>query len=162
MITITGGKWTTYRQMAEEAVDMSLKTKKLPVKQCCTRKLKIHGYKENPDRSNWLYVYGSDQDQILLLQKSNPAFGERLKDGFDFTIGEVIWAVRNEMARTVDDVLARRIRILYLDARAAIELAPAVAAIMAGELKKDKHWEELQVKDFRELAKSYVLSDSSI
>jgi glycerol-3-phosphate dehydrogenase len=162
LVTITGGKWTTYRQMAEEAVDMSLKTKKMPVKQCRTKKLKIHGYKENPDRSNWLYVYGSDQDEIMLLQKSNPAFGERLKDGFDFTVGEVVWAVRNEMAMTVDDVLSRRIRILYLDARAAIKLAPVVAAIMAMELKKDKQWEELQVRDFREMAKSYVLSDPSV
>lgn len=112
LITITGGKWTTYRIMAEETVDLAVKKKKLQQRPCKTKNLKIHGYRENPDYSNWLYVYGSDQDEILRLQKENPEYAQKLIEDYDFTVGEVIWAVRNEMARTIDDVLARRVRIL--------------------------------------------------
>jgi glycerol-3-phosphate dehydrogenase len=158
LVTITGGKWTTYRQMAEETVNLALKIKKLPFKPCQTRNLRIHGYRENPDRSDWLYVYGSDQDEILSLQRDNPAYGEKLHDNFDFTVGEVVWAVRKEMARTIDDVLARRVRALYLDARASVVMAPKVAVIMAAELQKDKSWEENQVQEYSEMAKAYILS----
>jgi glycerol-3-phosphate dehydrogenase len=158
LITITGGKWTTYRIMAEETVNLAAKIKKLPFKACQTKHLRIHGYKENPDLDNHLYIYGSDQDAILQLQKDNPAFAKKLHEDFDFTVAEVVWAVRKEMARTVDDVFARRVRVLYMDARASITMAPKVASIMASELQKDKSWEEQQVSDFTEIAKSYVLN----
>jgi glycerol-3-phosphate dehydrogenase len=157
LVTITGGKWTTYRFMAEETVNLAIKTKKLPKKACQTKKLKIHGYKENPDRSNGLYVYGSDQEKIIQLQKENRNYAEKLHKSLDFTIGEVVWAVRNEMARTVDDVLARRARALFLDAKASIAMAPKVAEIMAKELQKNKKWEEQQVQEYTEMAKSYVM-----
>lgn len=157
LVTITGGKWTTYRKMAEDTVNMAIKTKKLSFKPCKTKTLKIHGYKENPDRSSWIYVYGSDQDEILRLQKETPAYAEKLSTSFDFSVGEVVWAVRNEMARTIDDVLARRVRALYLNARESIFIAPKVAAIMATELKKDKSWEEQQVSEYTEMAKAYYL-----
>ncbi|MCK3683517.1 glycerol-3-phosphate dehydrogenase/oxidase [Maribellus sp. YY47] len=156
LITITGGKWTTYRIMAEETVDLAIKRKKLQSKSCKTKELKIHGYRENPDYNHWLYVYGSDQDEIILLQKENPEYATKLIDKYDFTVGEVVWAVRKEMARTVDDVLARRIRILYLDAKASIEVAPKVASIMAYELQKDKIWENEQIETYNEIAKSYL------
>jgi glycerol-3-phosphate dehydrogenase len=157
LITITGGKWTTYRVMAEETINLGIKTNGLPFKACKTKHLKIHGYKENPDRSNWLYVYGSDQDEILRLQKENPEFARKLHKNFDFTVAEVVWAVRKEMARTIVDVLARRVRALYLDARASMEMAPKVAAILAGELQKDKNWEEQQIQEYTELAKGYII-----
>lgn len=156
LITITGGKWTTYRIMAEETVDLAIKRKKLQQKPCKTKNLKIHGYRENPDYSHWLYVYGSDQDEILRLQKENPEYATKLIDDFDFTVGEVVWAVRSEMARTVDDVLARRVRVLYLDAKASIEIAPKVAKIMAKELHKDETWEKEQIETYTELAKCYL------
>ncbi len=156
LITITGGKWTTYRIMAEETVDLAIKRKKLQRKSCRTKNLKIHGFRENPDYDHWLYVYGSDQDEILRLQEENPEYAGKLISNYDFTVGEVVWAVRNEMARTVDDVLARRVRILFLDARASIEIAPKVAEIMAKELKKDKAWEKEQVESYIEMAKQYL------
>lgn len=158
LVTITGGKWTTYRRMAEDTVNLAIKTKRLQFIKCKTKSLKIHGYKENSDRTDWLYIYGSDQDEILRLQKDNPSYGEKLHKDFDFTIGEVVWAVRKEMARTIDDVLARRVRALYLDARASITMAPKVAAILAEELQKDKSWEEQQVREYTEMAKAYILS----
>lgn len=157
LITITGGKWTTYRVMAEDTIALALKTKKLPVKKCRTRHMKIHGYLENPDRSNWMYIYGSDQAEIQKLQQENETYKDRLHSSFDFTVGEVVWAVRNEMARTVDDILARRIRALFLDAKASVEMAPKVAAIMASELRKDKAWEAEQVREYTEIAQSYIL-----
>ncbi len=157
LITITGGKWTTYRLMAEETVDLAIKKNGLPSKPCRTRKLKIHGYIDNPERTNWLYVYGSDKEEILKLQRENPDYNEKIGEEFEFTKGEVIWAIREEMARTVDDVLARRVRALYLDAKASIEMAPKVASIMALEMQKDKVWEETQVHEYTEMARGYML-----
>ncbi len=157
LVTITGGKWTTYRKMAEDTVNAAVKTKKLPLKECRTKKLKIHGYLENPGREDRMYIYGSDREAILKMQKDNPAYAEKIGDGADNTVGEVVWAVRREMARTVDDVLARRVRVLYLDAKASIVLAPKVASIMAEELGRDKKWEQQQVKEFTEMARGYVL-----
>lgn len=156
LITITGGKWTTYRSMAEQTVDLAIKTKGLNFKPCKTRHLKIHGYKKNPDRNDHLYIYGSDQEQILQLQKNNPEYAQKLHQELDFTVAEVVWAVKQEMARTVDDVLARRVRALYMDAKVSVEMAPAVASIMAKELQKDTKWEEEQVRDYVALAANYI------
>lgn len=158
LITITGGKWTTYRDMAEDAVDKAIKTAQLPEKECATRHLKIHGYKENVDRSNFHYVYGSDYEKIKELETTDTTLSWKLHDRMDYTASEVVWAVREEMALTVEDVLARRLRALFLDARAAIDMAPAVASIMAKEMGKDAQWETDQVKEFRELAKHYLLT----
>lgn len=157
LVTITGGKWTTYRQMAQETVDLGIKKSGLNYRKCVTREMKIHGYKPTTDRSNWLYVYGSDGEKIVRLQQENPAFAEKLHPQFDFTVAEVIWAVREEMAMTVDDVLARRVRALYLDARASLEMAPKVASVMAQELGKEVSWEKEQVETYNKIAANYIL-----
>ncbi|MDR0714195.1 MAG: glycerol-3-phosphate dehydrogenase/oxidase [Bacteroidales bacterium] len=158
LITITGGKWTTYRQMAQETVDLAIKKSGLPPKKCKTKEMKIHGYKKTIDRSNWLYVYGSDGDKILALQSEKPEYAEKLHPAFDFTVAEVVWAVREEMAQTVDDVLARRVRALYLDARASILMAPKVATIMAHELGKNEIWAKEQTKEYALIAEGYILN----
>ncbi|MBF6628282.1 MAG: glycerol-3-phosphate dehydrogenase/oxidase [Proteiniphilum sp.] len=158
LITITGGKWTTYRIMAEETVNLAIKTKGLVHKPCRTRNLKIHGYKNNPDRSNHLYIYGNDQEAIIELQHSNPEYVQKIHQNLDYTVAEIVWAVQKEMACTIDDVLARRVRALYMDARASVEMAPAVASIMAKELNKNKEWEEEQVSEYTSMAKNYYLS----
>jgi glycerol-3-phosphate dehydrogenase len=158
LITITGGKWTTYRRMAEDTVNLAVRKKSLAFHKCHTRSLKIHGYIENSNGDTWLSVYGSDQNEILKLFQENPDFSEKLHPEFDFTAGEVIWSVRMEMARTVDDVLARRVRALYLDARASLQMAPGVASLMAQELGKDKAWEETQIAEYTEMARSYIIS----
>jgi len=157
LITITGGKWTTYRKMAEDTVNAGIRARKLPFRPCRTKDIKIHGYLENPDRDDRMYIYGSDLREIMKMQNENPAWSEKLEAGSDFTAGEVIWAVRKEMARTVDDVLARRVRVLYLDARKSIALAPRVAEIMAAELGRDREWVRNQVEEFTELARGYVM-----
>ena len=160
LITITGGKWTTYRQMAEETVDSGIKNCGLPYRKCVTKNMKIHGFQHVADPSNRLSTYGSDGDAIQALQAENTAYREALHPNFEFTVAEVVWAVREEMAVTVDDVLARRVRALFLDARAAIEMAPKVAHVMAHELGKDAAWEKAQTAEFIALAKGYVLDEA--
>lgn len=157
LITIVGGKWTTYRRMAQDTVDETIKQGLMPDKPCVTKDLKIHGYKLNPDFSDPMYVYGSDAQHIEDLIKSDPEMGRRLSPKYGYTYAEVVWAVREEMAFNVEDVLARRIRMLFLDAREAVEMAPAVARIMARELDKDEAWEQQEVESFTRLAQRYIL-----
>lgn len=158
LLTITGGKWTTYRKMAEDIVDRAIEMGKLENKPCVTKELKVHGYKKDVDMGKWDYVYGSDSEKIHSLIKEDSTNSELLHKGFTFTKAHVIWAVREEMAQSVEDVLARRVRMLFLDARAAIETAPRVASIMAEELNKDKKWEENQIDKFTQLARNYILN----
>lgn len=156
LITITGGKWTTYRKMAMDVVDKAIAMGKLPEKACVTRKTKIHGY-TSAVQDGALAVYGADAEGILQLVGSAPELGHKIHEAYPYIAAEVVWVLRNEMARTVEDVLARRIRILFLDAAAAIELAPAVARIMAAELNQDEQWINNQVETFSSLATGYLL-----
>jgi len=159
LITITGGKWTTYRKMAEDTVDAAIRVANLIPQNCLTANLPIHGNMPDVDRTDYLYVYGSDREALLKLVDENPAWSQKLHPAYDFMKAEVIWAVRNEMARTVEDVLARRIRVLFLDAKAAIEMAPIVANLMAKQMDYDKAWEVTQVAAFNEVAKGYLLTE---
>jgi glycerol-3-phosphate dehydrogenase len=157
LITITGGKWTTYRRMAEDTIDKAIKTAGLSPKSCVTQNLSIHGHKTETNFNDHLYVYGSDRPKLLALLEEDAEWAKKLHRSMDFAAVEVIWAVRHEMARTVEDVLARRVRALFLDARVAIKMAPKVAALMAKELKKDKTWETRQVEDFKGVAEGFVV-----
>ncbi len=157
LITITGGKWTTYRKMAEDTVDQAIELGDLSTGPCQTQRLKIHGYSKESIPDDSLNFYGTDAIGIAKLKKENPDLNHPLHPKFSFTAAEVIWAVRHEMARTVDDVLARRLRILFLNARAAIELAPKVAVIMAEELGKNQEWVDNQIKGFQNIAKNYLV-----
>jgi len=157
LVTITGGKWTTYRKMAEDTIDKAALIGGLPERACETKNMPIHGYVKNTDWSDHQYIYGVDKLHLARLVQENPEFGKKLHTRLPFTKVEVIWAVRQEMARTIDDVLARRVRALYLDARAAIEMAPEVAEIIANELNFNNLWKENQIREFTELAKGYIL-----
>ncbi|QKJ33151.1 glycerol-3-phosphate dehydrogenase/oxidase [Mucilaginibacter mali] len=156
LITITGGKWTTYRKMAEDVIDKAIEVARLKPVKCVSKDVHIHGYAP-AGGSDTMAVYGADADGIKKLTSANAAMGAALLDGYDVTIAEVVWAVRNEMARTVEDVLARRLRILFLDARAAILMAPVVAGIIAAELGYNEQWEAGQVDVFTRLANRYLL-----
>lgn len=157
LITITGGKWTTYRRMAEDTINKAIQLGLVEPVKCVSKHFRIHGYKTNPDHSNHLYVYGSDIPSIESLKESHPELGKPIHPDYPYTFAEVIWAVREEMARTVEDVLARRIRLLILDAKAAIESAPAVAEAMAAEMGYGKDWISEQLQNFYSLAKNYRL-----
>jgi glycerol-3-phosphate dehydrogenase len=160
LITITGGKWTTYRKMAEDAVDKACEIGGLGEKPSVTKTLAIHGHTDFEDNGHW-YKYGSDAAHIKALLQEGPQWSEVLVLGHPYTAAEVIWAVRQEMARTVEDVLARRLRLLFLDARAARNAAPKAATLMAAELGKDDAWVEDQLLQFDVLLKGYLPSTST-
>ncbi len=156
LVTITGGKWTSYRLMAEDTVDRAVKVCGLPKVKCPTKSMKIHGYRKNPNLADHMYVYGADEPAILDLIAKTPELGEKLSEKYGYTAAEVVWAVREEMAQNVEDVLARRVRILFIDAREAIAAAPKVARIMAAELGRDRAWVDAQVASFTATAKGYI------
>ncbi len=157
LLTVAGGKWTTYRHMAEDAVDHALSLGGLASNPCVTQNLRIHGYTENIAELGHLAVYGSDAEQVRDLARERPELAMTLHPDLPYIAAEVVWAARFEMARRVEDVLARRIRALFLNARAAIAMAPAVASLLAAELGKDAAWIDAEIKAFNELAAQYVL-----
>jgi glycerol-3-phosphate dehydrogenase len=154
LLTITGGKWTTYRHMAEDTVDHAITLGKLPDAECTTKTLHIHGYMEDASALGSLEVYGSDAAAIRELAK-DPVLGERLHPALPYIGAEVVWAARAEMARTVEDVLARHTRALFLNAQAAMAMAEPVALLLAGELGRDRAWVAEQVAEFHALAQQY-------
>ena len=156
LVTITGGKWTTYRKMAEDTVDETLRVTGLKYVPCRTAGLKIHGFSQNEETKDHLSVYGSDAAGIRTIARHRPALTERLHDDFSFTAAEVVWGVHHEMARTVEDILARRLRILFVNAKAALQMAPAVAGILAAELGRDQSWQQDQLRRFSSLAHRYL------
>jgi glycerol-3-phosphate dehydrogenase len=158
LITLTGGKWTTYRSMAEHCVNQAATLAHLPEVPCPTRTLNIHGFHRQASRFGPLALYGSDALHIRDLARSEPQLEEPLHPALPYTGAEVVWAARFEMARTVEDVLARRTRALFLEARAAMEMAPKVAALLARELGRDEAWRRAQVRGFHALAQGYLIA----
>jgi glycerol-3-phosphate dehydrogenase len=158
LLTTTGGKWTTYRNMAEHTVDQAADYARLAERPCVTRTLNVHGFHSNAERFGTLSVYGSDALGIADLMTTSPALAEPLHPELPYTGAEVVWATRHEMARTVEDVLARRTRALFLNARAADAMAPAVAHLMAGELGWDAGRQAAEAAALSVLARGYRLS----
>jgi glycerol-3-phosphate dehydrogenase len=157
LVTICGGKWTTYRHMAEDCVDQAATLAQLPEKTCVTHHLHIHGFHEAAKQFGTLAVYGSDAHKIRKLIEDDSRLGDPLHTALPYMKAEVVWGVRHEMARTVEDVLARRIRALFLNARAALAMAPVVAELMATELGWDDVTRMKQLAAFRDIASNYVL-----
>jgi glycerol-3-phosphate dehydrogenase len=157
LVTICGGKWTTYRHMAEDCVDQAATLAQLPEKPCVTPHLRIHGFHDAAKQFGSLAVYGSDACEIRKLIETDPGLSEPLHAALPYVQAEVVWAARHEMARTVEDTLARRTRALFLNARAALAMAPAVADLMASELGWDEVTRRKQLAAFRDVASNYVL-----
>jgi glycerol-3-phosphate dehydrogenase len=156
MITVCGGKWTTYRHMAEDCVNQAATLARLPEKACVTAHLNIHGFHLSSARFGHLSVYGSDAPAVQELMDADATLAVRLHPALPYTAAEVVWAAREEMARTVEDVLARRTRALFLNAAAAIDMAPCVAELMARELNRSAEWQAWQVRSFQETARRYL------
>ena len=161
LITITGGKWTTYRKIAEDIIDEAISVHHLEKKVCKTEHISIHGNKKTNslDRENHLYIYGTDIPKIIELQNTQTELSEKLHPNYNYTMAEVAWAIRYEMARTVDDVLARRVRLLFLDARAAIASCEKVANLLAKELGHDEIWIRNQILEFNTIAQGFLLKE---
>jgi glycerol-3-phosphate dehydrogenase len=157
LISISGGKWTTYRKMAEDTIEQAVLRGNLPKSKSVTSTLQIHGYHKHASNFSSLSIYGSDAYKIEELLSQNKEYKTLLHPDYDINIGEIIWAIRYEMARNIEDFLARRTRLLLIDAKASIEAAPTVAKIMAKELGYSSKWRKNQVLQYTLLAKNYSL-----
>ncbi|MEY2409549.1 MAG: glycerol-3-phosphate dehydrogenase [Verrucomicrobiota bacterium] len=158
LVTIVGGKWTTYRKMGEDAVNQAAIVGSLDERPCVTADFPLHGWEKSPGSQGAFRVFGSDAAPLHELAKTHPGSRDPLHPALPCICAEVIWAARHEMARTVEDVLSRRTRALLLDARASSEAAPLVAQLMARELGHSAEWQQTQVNAFRRLAQDYLLS----
>ena len=156
LLTITGGKWTTYRHMAEDCVNHAVTLAKLEDRPCVTKRLNLHGFHQHATKFGQLDFYGSDAPDVEAVCQESPEYSQLLHPALPYRAGQVAWAARFEMARSLEDVLSRRLRALTLNARAAVEMAPRAAAVLAKELNKPTAWEQEQVQMFVALAKSYV------
>jgi glycerol-3-phosphate dehydrogenase len=141
MVSALGGKWTTYRQMAEDTVDRAIDVGELPQLACRTESLALRD---------------GDAASIAAMTQSHPEYAEPLDQDSPFTLAAAVWAIRNEMARTVEDVLSRRMRLLLLNAQTARRAAPAVATLLANELGRDRAWIDAELASFEALAKHYL------
>lgn len=155
LLSIIGGKWTTYRCMAEEVLDKAILSGLLEKKKCVTRSLKINS-ENGMDRNSRFHIYGKHSTGILALLKENPALGEPIDPRLPYTRAEIIWICRNEMVVNLEDILARRTRALFLDVKASLDIAAETAVIMAKEMGFDKKWEMEQLADYRKLAANYL------
>lgn len=156
LITLTGGKWTTYRKMAEDCIDQAEIIAGVDSQPCPTSVLKIHGHTTEPgDGPPLLSLYGSDAAAIQAEARAEPDLAEPLHPRLPYTMGEARWAIRHEMARRVEDILSRRTRALLLDARAAADSAERVATLLARELHRDDAWAEAETQRFHQLAAGY-------
>lgn len=163
LVTVAGGKWTTYRRMAEDTLDFAIKQGLLPAKACHTREVRLHGAPAvGTVPEGELARFGTDAEAVRALAASDPALAERLDPALPFLFAEIIYAVRAEMARTVEDVLSRRTRALLLDAAAARRAAPTVARVMARELGAPEGWAEVQAAAFDQVARTFYLAAPTV
>jgi glycerol-3-phosphate dehydrogenase len=160
LITIIGGKWTTYRKMAEDTIDKAIMLGGLPERECITKHLPIHGFRMDIDPyTDAMAPYGINKEDIFVIGEEEENMAGFISEKLSILKSQVAWAVRKEMARTVEDVLARRTRALFLDARESIRIAPEIARIMAKELNRNEVWIEKQIEDFKRVANNYYFED---
>ena len=156
LMSVVGGKWTTYRKMGEDTIDQAAKLANLTIRKSKTQNLPIHGsIRAFQNNDEWSY-YGSDIAPVNQLANNDEQLLQKMHSDLPCRPVDVLWAVRSEMARNVEDVLARRTRCLLLGAKSSVEIAPAVAAIMAQELGLGPEWEKKQVESYRALAMKYL------
>lgn len=156
LLSIIGGKWTTYRKMAEDVIDKAILIGDLEAKKSITEDLQIYGYHQHADVFGDLEQYGSAATSLNKLLDEKPNYKTKLHSDYSHLEGEVIWAVRNEMARRIEDFLARRTRLLFLDVEASLSVAPKVAHLMAKELGYNNQWVERELIKYKELSKNYI------
>ena len=155
LISVLGGKWTTYRKIAEDAINTAISINKLKKKKCKTERVKLFGFKKNVDWSDPMHVYGSLKKQIESMGSKND--NESLSNKFYISNNIIQWSIIHEMAISLEDVLARRTRCIFLDSRESIRIAPIVAKKMAEVLEEDQNWIDMELKKFNKLIKNYMV-----
>ena len=155
LLSIIGGKWTSYRRMAEETIDRAIKNGIIERKKCITRDFIFYTGEEKLT-SERLKIYGRNASEIEKLITENPDLGIPVHRDLPYTRAEIVWICKNEMPVTPEDILARRTRALFLDARASMEACPLVARLMANELGLDNSWRERQVENYNQMAANYL------
>jgi glycerol-3-phosphate dehydrogenase len=157
LVTIAGGKWTTYRRMAEDTVDRAAAVGNLVPRPCPTSSLRLDGAGTSNDGDDipleWRLL-GATRAEVSEYEDRFPG---SLHPDLPYSLAMAACAIETEMPVRVEDVLSRRLRALLLDARAAIEAAPAIAALMAKMQGKSAAWAEREVADFRQLARQYCV-----
>lgn len=158
LVTISGGKWTTYRKMAEDTIDTAAKFAALKPKKCITETLKLHGFDPTAEEDGSLFLsqFGKDIKEIKELEKTDDKLKLKISGNFPYTYAEILWSIKNESPQKLEDIMARRTRALFLDARSSINIAQRVAEFMAEHMDKDEAWVEQEVKEFKELAENYL------
>ncbi|MFP4172892.1 MAG: FAD-dependent oxidoreductase, partial [Candidatus Hydrogenedentota bacterium] len=157
LVTVTGGKWTTYRKMAQDVMKQAERVAGVEPRPCPTAQLRIHGWTDAPSADPVFGMYGCGAEAVERLAREDPALAEKLHPDLPYTAANVVWAVREEMARTVEDVLSRRTRALILNAQASVEAAPKVAKLLAAELGHDETWTQRAAGEYEKLAAQYLL-----
>ncbi|MBV8523574.1 MAG: hypothetical protein JOY71_15850 [Acetobacteraceae bacterium] len=147
--------------MAQDAVDQAETLAGLDERPCRTSHLQIHGWTRQHINEPNLWVYGADAAAVRAIANHEPARAKKLHPKLPYIEAEIVWAVREEMARTVEDVLSRRTRALLLGARASIECAPRVARVIATELGRDEGWEQQAVAEYCKVARNYLVPDEA-
>ena len=157
LVTIAGGKWTTYRKMAQDTVDQAVVIAGLEARPCVTANLRLHGWlTQAEDKFGSLERYGSEAPSVIECMDGINGGKELLHKDLPYHVGEIVWAVREVMALTVEDVLSRRLRALILNARATMEIAPRVAELIARERGLGQDWIDRQIMDFNRVALRYL------
>jgi glycerol-3-phosphate dehydrogenase len=155
LLSIIGGKWTSYRRMAEETIDRAIKESILEKKKCITRNFSF--YSNNTRlKSERLKIYGNQAREIEKMIADQPDLGEPIDKSLPYTKAEIVWICRNEVPRTIEDILARRTRSLFLDAVASKDAAPVVAEIMAKEFGFGKSWQDNEISKYNNLITNYI------
>lgn len=158
LITIAGGKYTTYRKMAEKTLLKAIEKNLIPNYPSTTEDLKLHGYLKKEEAIKIpepFRAYGSDFE----ILKNMEGFNKKIHENLDLNEAQIAFAIEFEQAKTIDDVLARRTRSLPLNPQAAIEAAPRVAEIMMKKLNKSEEWKNEQIKNFLEISKKYLIKN---
>lgn len=159
LITVAGGKWTTYRRMAQDALDYAAKHGMLAQRACVTAHTPLHGHSTSSVTSSagadsYKSEYGTDTTYLDAYTADDAAMAETIDAALPYTFAQCLYAVEHEMALTLEDVLSRRTRALLLDTQATLRAAPRVAALMAKALGRDDAWAAAQVATLHALAAS--------
>ena len=155
LISVLGGKWTTYRKIAEDALNTAISINKLKKKKCKTERTKLFGFKRNVSWSDPMHVYGSMKKKVESLGGVND--NKSLSKKFYVSNNIIEWSIIHEMALTVEDILARRTRCVFLDSKESKRISPVVAQKMADVLGEDDKWIDAELKKFNKLIKNYIV-----